>query len=192
MADIAYSVAADFGGVISSTCLTAEILASSITAVLDSITIVDDDVTITFDVSLTAGEQTTLDNIVATHDANCDDNQQQSDINTAPIILGTDGTANVGKFFEAQHNVGTNQSPVLTNRDITLSSITLASDSNQTGDIEIFKDGVLVKTFQMTNEAKKRENDLNISFEAGTEISAKVSSGSFTKPILTLWFKIKD
>lgn len=191
MADIAYSVAADFGGVISSTCLTAEILASSITAVLDSITIVDDDVTITFNIALTAGEQITLDNIVATHDANCDDNQQQSDINSAPIVLGADGTANVGKYFESHHNIGTNQSPILANRDITLSSITLAADSNQTGDIEIYKDGILVKTFQMTNQLKKRENDLNINYEAGTEISAKVSSGSFTKPILTLWFKIK-
>jgi len=188
--DIVYSVASDFGNVISSTCLTAEIVASSITATLDSITIVDDDVTITFLTNLTVGEQTTLDNIVATHDANCSIQQEQedSDANNSPIILGVNGNANSGRFLEAMHNDPTNDNPVMFNTNSILQSLTIVLKNAETGSIEIFKDGSLVKTLTLSSESEKRENNLDISYEAGTKLSAKVSSGSLQNPVLSLWF----
>ena len=73
-----YSVENDFPGqTINSTCLTLEIQVSSITAELYYIYIDNDAVTITFLTNLTAGEEATLEYIVANHDNNCIVQQEQ-------------------------------------------------------------------------------------------------------------------
>lgn len=190
MSDYAYSVASDFGSVISSTCLTDEIEASSIVPILDSITIVDDDVTITFLTTLSGAEEIVLDGVVSAHDSNCNTQQEQNDaINTNGVIyLGSPGNAGSGRYLEPVHNIGSNLSPIMLNIDSTLASLTIALDNVETGDIEVYKDGILATTLSLSAQSEKRANDLNIAFEAGTKVSAKVSTGSFKDPILTLWF----
>lgn len=80
MENYIYSIVGDFPNqVISATCLDAEILASSIVTVLEGTHIENDEVSVRFLTALTAGEESTLNTLVANHNHNCPENQEQED-----------------------------------------------------------------------------------------------------------------
>jgi hypothetical protein len=113
MALYQFSIQDDFPDqTISAKCLDGEINASSITANLVGIVIIDDDVNIEFDSPLTSGEENTLEFIVGNHDYNCPAQQQQDEqdqaakepiavqkddisINSAVNIINFEGDVNV-------------------------------------------------------------------------------------------------
>jgi hypothetical protein len=168
------------------------------------------DVIITMDPTLTTGEKTTLDTIVSDHKNNiCFLPDVPSDINAEDIgtdepgetvqttisamintsfLLSSLGTATSGRYLDANHNIPTNKSPIQFTRNLKLKSLTIALESSTTGDIEILKNNSSIYTLSLSNESEKNIENLNILFEKDTKLSAKIVSGSFKNPILTLWY----
>jgi len=108
---------------------------------------------------------------------------------SAPLKMGYNGNAGVGRHLQYQHNIGSNQAPLVIHGSKTLEAITIKTDQNETASFEIKKNGSVIHTFTITAADKKVETGIAETLVQGDEISVRLSSGSFQDPILTMWFE---
>lgn len=108
--------------------------------------------------------------------------------NSSCVRMGYNGSAGPGRYLQYQHNIGSDQAPLVIDKARTLSAITIKTNQNETATFEVYKNAALLHTFTITAANKKTETGLTHSLVLGDEISVKVASGSFKDPILTYWF----
>jgi hypothetical protein len=107
------------------------------------------------------------------------------------ITMGYNSTAGVGKWFEFFTGLGSNTQPLVFPKDTTLVALSIATNTTSTGTVSIYKNGttLIVAAITLTGTKKNYIAISDVPFLAGDTLGAKVTSGSFDKPLLICYFK---
>lgn len=97
------------------------------------------------------------------------------------VNYGFDGTASSGRWLETITNVASNLSGYVVAKPAYLKELSLACSSSTTVTIGLYRNASQIATIVMTSQKIDYEDE-NVSLSQGDELSAKVESGSCSKP----------
>lgn len=97
------------------------------------------------------------------------------------VNFGFDGTASTGRWLETITNVASNLSGYVVAKPAILKELSLSCSASSTITIGIYRNAVQIATIVMSAQKTDYEDE-NVTLNAGDEISAKVESGSCSKP----------
>ena len=116
---------------------------------------------------------------------------QSSFQGVAPVLAVYLGNANVGRYLEIFPSADSLEFPFpIVNSSVIIAAF-LGSAAATTGQIGIFKKSDLVNpviTFGLTAQTSRTFVDLNAPLSLGDEMSIRVTSGSFIKPRMAIYF----
>jgi hypothetical protein len=99
------------------------------------------------------------------------------------VGFGFDGNASSGRWLETHTNIASNVSGYVAAKPAILKEISLACSSASTITVGIYRNAAQIATIVMTSQKIDYEDE-NVNLTNGDEISAKVESGSCTRPSL--------
>lgn len=115
--------------------------------------------------------------------------QAAANASRGPTICGFDGTASVGRWLEFFSNNPSNNNPFILAEPAQLIAVSLSASANSTGTVTIYKNGVAVQTISLSASRVSRVKGLAINFTDLDGISAQVTSGSITRPVLFVFIR---
>lgn len=141
-------------------------------------------------------DATPYDNSITQFQSPCDDvqtaierlKQYAENVARFCVACGFDGTASTGRWLEFITNNPSNSTPFVIPKNAYLREITISCSSNSTSTTTIFKNSLATQSITLSNQRKKSETNLNISFNSLDEISVQVTSGSASKPMVFMFF----
>lgn len=108
-----------------------------------------------------------------------------------PHILAYNGTAGSGKWLERFASISSNDGPIVLPETRVMVLATLTAQGNATGTVTIYKDPrgtpISIGTISLSN-SKSTHEDFSVELPIGTEVAAKVTSGSFSSPVVEIEF----
>jgi hypothetical protein len=104
-------------------------------------------------------------------------------------ICGTNSNASNGKWLEFFASVSSSDSPFVVPNTSTLKELSLSVSGTHTGTVEIFRNGSSISSISLSSQDKNSVSGLSIGLAAGDEISAQVTSGNMTKPVLGIFIQ---
>ncbi len=106
------------------------------------------------------------------------------------IFCGFDGTGSTGRWLEFFSNNPSNNNPLVIPEASSLRAISIStSAATATGTVTVFKNGVAVETISLAASKTARKKNLNVLFTDLDLISLKVTSGSITRPQVTIFIR---
>lgn len=102
----------------------------------------------------------------------------------AIVTMGYQGTANSGRWLETFDSIASNDVPFITAESATIQAIALVNKNSNTGTITIYKNGVSVTTISLTAQTYNTVSGLTIALATGDSLSAQLTSGTLTAPML--------
>jgi hypothetical protein len=107
----------------------------------------------------------------------------------SPIVMGAIG-ASSNKYLEFFRSIPTNDTPFVAPFNMKIIALSGANKlAGKTATIEVYIDGVLADTLEWVNQQNAIESSLNIDVLTNETISAKLTAGSLTDPILTIFLQ---
>lgn len=103
------------------------------------------------------------------------------------IIFGFDGNASSGRWLELNTNAASNVSGFIVPLSGKIKDLSISCQSNSTSIATIYKNGNSVTSISLSNSRKGIVNNLNIDLLPLDELSVKISSGSCTRPIVSIF-----
>jgi hypothetical protein len=103
------------------------------------------------------------------------------------IVFAFDGNAVVGRWLENAANVPTDLTKCIIAGNKNLRAISMATNGASTCTVTIFKNGVALNTISTSAIAKNTKLNLSHPLVDKDEISAQVTSGSSTRPVIYIW-----
>jgi hypothetical protein len=105
------------------------------------------------------------------------------------ITFGFDGNASSGRWLETFTNIASNLTGYVIAGNKTLRGLSIAgaTGSTYTATVTLYKNGVLFETISLTASRKNTKLNLIHNFIDKDEITAQLTSGSITRPIVTAW-----
>jgi hypothetical protein len=104
-------------------------------------------------------------------------------------ICGFDGTASTGRYLEFFSNNPSNGNPFIIAENSELVALTISASSNSTGTVTIFKNGVALTTISLSSARKEAISGLEFGLVSLDELSVQVTSGSITRPTVSLFIR---
>lgn len=114
------------------------------------------------------GPQVEQNNVVATYNAN----------------------ASSGRYLEWGSKVPSSDTPLIIASGSEISDLTLAVSTPGTGTVTIRINGIPIITISLVAAIKVRVSGLNISLSPDDELSAQVTAGILSKPVLVIWMRL--
>lgn len=105
-------------------------------------------------------------------------------------ICGFDGSASSGRYLEFVSNVDSNQSGFLLPRNATLRELSLVTATSSSVTFQIIKyttSETVLTTINTVSSRRALSTGLNIALTSNSEIRVKCSSGSGSRPIVSIW-----
>lgn len=106
-----------------------------------------------------------------------------------PTVCAFDGTGSSGRWLEFYNNNPSNNNPFIVAENNRLIAVSISASSNSTGTVTIYKNGVSVQTISLSASRKNAISSLSVNFVSLDEISAKVTSGSISRPTLFMFIR---
>lgn len=115
--------------------------------------------------------------------------QLASKVSRGPAICGFDGNGSTGRWLEFFGNNPSNNSPFIVAENNELVAISISASANSTGTVTIYKNGTAVENITLTAARKNAKSNLLVSYSPLDEISARVTSGTISRPTLFLFLR---
>lgn len=105
------------------------------------------------------------------------------------MSFGFDGNGSTGRWLESLTDVASNRTGYIIAGSKSVRSISIggATGVTYTATVTIFKNGVALDTITLTAARKNTKVNLNLTLVNLDEISAQITSGSITRPVVVLW-----
>ena len=103
------------------------------------------------------------------------------------LNFGYQGNANTGRYLEVVSNNPTSGTPFIVAGNLTVTRFSVSVDSSTTGTVTLYKNGVALDSISLTSQKKNTKLNLNYSLLDMDELSAKVTSGIFSRINFTVW-----
>lgn len=105
------------------------------------------------------------------------------------IYASTNANANSVRFLEFVPGLTSDSNPFIVPKNCLVKDLTLVAGSNSTGTVSILKNNVSVETISLSASRIATKINLSVSFLALDEMSVTVSSGSISKPLVTIFIQ---
>lgn len=115
--------------------------------------------------------------------------QLASKVSRGPTICGFDGKGSTGRWLEFFSNNPSNNNPFIVAENNELIAISVSASANSTGTVTIYKNGTAVENITLTAARKNAKSNLLVSYSPLDEISARVTSGTISRPTLFLFLR---
>lgn len=106
------------------------------------------------------------------------------------VIIGYNGNANSIKYLEVFSSNPSNTSPFIVSEPGTIESLGISASSSSTGTVTIYKNAVASGTVSLTAQTSNSTIITPVTVAAGDKISAAVTSGSASNPVLSVLIKV--
>jgi hypothetical protein len=108
---------------------------------------------------------------------------------SGPMTFGFDGSATSGRWLETSTNIASNLTPYTFPGSKTIRAIAFGGviPTTYTATATIFKNGVSLDTITLTAQNRNTKLNLSHSLVNLDYINVQVTSGSVTRPVVTLW-----
>ena len=103
---------------------------------------------------------------------------------------GFDGNASSGRYLEFITNISSSLTPFVIAEKSYLKSISIGTNGNSTTTVTIYKNGVALETIATSGTSKNNKKNLTHILNELDGISASVTSGSSSRPMVFLFFQI--
>jgi hypothetical protein len=103
------------------------------------------------------------------------------------VSAGFDGGAGVGRYLEFFTNLDSSSTPFIVPKNAMLKEISISASSNSTGTATIRVNGVSQASISLSNSRKNAVSNLSVSLNTLDAISIQVTSGSISKPMVSLF-----
>jgi hypothetical protein len=104
-------------------------------------------------------------------------------------ICGFDGSAVTGRWLEFFSNNPSNGNPFIIAEASELVALTISASANSTGTVTVFKNGVALTTISLSNSRKDAISGLELGLASLDELSLQVTSGTITRPTVSLFIR---
>jgi hypothetical protein len=105
------------------------------------------------------------------------------------IIFAFDGNASTGRWLEQYKSVPSNNSPFVLANATVIRGLSLSCAANATSVVGLYRSGVQIATLTITAARTAFNGGLNISATAGQTLSAKVESGTCSRPVFSVFLQ---
>lgn len=105
------------------------------------------------------------------------------------LICGHDGASSVGRYLAFYPSNPSNTNPLIIPEPSELVALSISASANSTGTLTVYRNFVPVTTISLSSSRKNRIQGLEINLTDLDELSVSVTSGSISKPMMTLFIR---
>lgn len=103
------------------------------------------------------------------------------------IPFGFDGNASTGRWLESLTNIASNTTAHTIAGSKAIRALSVASSASATFTVTLFKNGSAIETISCSAQVRNSKLNLNITLVNLDYLSARVTSGSCSRPVFNVW-----